>query len=189
MSRRLKKTLSCIVLVSVAAVFGPVLIAAVAALISINLPPNRLQVRTEAQKLVSAYRDEEKNKFMLSTTALPPDGAECGYEPVELFPGDQLMLPAKERRFTHYWGYFILDDWRSDFEWEDFNKRIAEELDENSSQFQLGFLRRCINFTLARPVCMSQVEDLVRATAKRVPRSLGGTQSIHRGTVNDVVCL
>ncbi len=99
------------------------------------------------------------------------------------------MESAKEGRFTHYWGYFILDDWRSDFEWESFNNRIAEELDENGSQFQLGFLRRCINFTLARPVCMSQVEDLVRATAERVPRSFGGTESIHRGTVNDVVCL
>ncbi len=189
MRPRIKKIGVSLVLLSLGAVFGPLLIAVVAAIISTNTPPNPLQVRPEAQRLVSALRDEEKNRFVLNRMAPLPDGAECGYEPSQLFPGDQFGKSIEEGRFTSYWGYFILNDWRNDFEREAFNDRIAEELEANSGQFELGFLRRCITFTLARPICMSQVEHLVSTTANKVPRSLGGTQSILHGTINDVVCL
>lgn len=89
-------------LLGLGAFFGPVLLAALVTFISINRPPDPLQVRTEAQKLVSALRDEEKNRFALSSMAPLPDGAECGYEPSELFPGDQFGESIQKRRFTSY---------------------------------------------------------------------------------------
>lgn len=189
MLRWLIRLLLGIGFVGIATIFGPLLVAAIATLVSINTPPEPWEARSEAEKLVSIFRDEQKNVIVLASRIWPEDGAECGYEPTLLFPGGQFLESAHEARFTPYWGYYMLDNWRSDFEWEAFNARVAEEIERTTSQFELGFLRRCVTTTLVRDVCMERVETLIRSSANNVDRNLGGTESIHAGTLNDVICI
>lgn len=192
MKRRLKKCGIATLIFGLGAVLGPLFVISIATTISLLSPDNPLETRSEAEQLLAIYRDQEKNRIGLSFTVQPSDGMECGYDPVELFPGDQLLEAAETKRFTPYMGYFILDRWRKDTKRDLVNSELASTLSSNRSQFEIGFLRRCASWTLTRSACLNRVENLVRAAGRGIDRSWDTNRTspfFAYGTENDVICL
>ena len=192
LKRRLRQFGVTIVLLGLGTLLGPLLVASITTVISLNSDKDPWEARSDAEQLLALFREEEKNHVVFVHSTMPDDGKECGYDPTQLFPGDQLLESAQEKRFTPYMGYFMLDQWRKDVKWDEFNSDLVEALETNRSQFEIGFLRRCVSWTLARGLCMTHVEDIVRTVGNDVPRSFDETRTtvfFGYGTENDVVCL
>lgn len=178
-------------LLALGTVFGPLIVALGLAVIFADLEPNPLNPRSEAERLLAMFRDEEKNRIVMYRTSMPPDGAECGYDPSELFPED-FTESLMEKRFSPHSGYMLLHQWRRDTKWAEFNADLAEALEAKRSSIEIGFLRRCVSWTLARSVCMEHIDGLVRSVGKDVGFHNDQTRKspfFGYGTENSVVCL
>ena len=140
------------------AVFGPVIIALVAAAIEPETDSYGFPI--ESSKLIDAYQDRLPPRRIFLTIMPPDDGAECGYDPEIVFPdGMERMFEARQKGFyADYQGYYALDRWRGENRDRDWIEAIASKLGEQMSPFQAGFLRRCIESTLFADLCMKEVE-------------------------------
>ena len=156
---------------------GPVAIAAVGAVIEAYRAHNEISYSgDEAWLLLEEAEDFEEERsrgeFKYISPVPPMDGKECGYEPKQLFPPDtdQFSSAIDERRFTDYIGYDILDRWRHETRDEEWLMAKSIELDAKVGQFQLGFLRRCIAYTLFQGVCYDRAMNLIADVTENIQR-------------------
>lgn len=171
---------------TVGAIFGPILIAALAA--ALWPSTDRFGEPDEASKLVDAYQDRLEPGLLFLTILPPEDGAECGYRPDDVFPGgfDEMIEARRNRSYADYEGYRALDSWRSRNRDEDWIAAIATQIDEEMTPFEAGFLRRCIEATIFADMCMKRVEGY----GNSLPRFDGDWErySLAGGDEDKVVC-
>lgn len=153
----------------------PVLIAAGGAAFTSKNKEDRF---FEARRLIAVYQTHlPRNILFLSINS--DGGASCGYDPEKLAP--ETTSKADRERYTdelmasitgeRWWVEEQDDIWLSD---------IADRISNSNSAFTVSFLRRCIEGTALRPLCISHVSqldqgveyspkklDLRRAIAKR----------------------
>jgi hypothetical protein len=160
--RRHARSISAILLwLAVGAVFGPVAIAGGAAAFR-GSRPDAMGRASEVEKLVDAYRDRLPRHVLFLTLVPPPDGEECGYDPETLFPDRvQAMHPqGRTDVYADHQGYRELDRWRSRRRDEAWIRAITAAIHNRMSEFQIGFLRRCIQSTLFAGLCAKEVERI-----------------------------
>ena len=149
MKKHLVRVLGVFSLLIIGAVLGPVAIAAFSAWANAE---DELGVTktSEASRLVAAYRQRLPRHRLFLSIISPEDGTECGYEVDELFPErfDGLAESVRSQSFTEYAGYYALDRWRNDSRDEEWIVAITASIGEQMSEFEAGFLRRCIEATL-----------------------------------------
>ncbi|OAN99076.1 hypothetical protein A8B75_19420 [Sphingomonadales bacterium EhC05] len=145
-------------LLTIGAVAGPVAIAVISAWVNAE---DELGVTktSEASRLVAAYRQRLPRHRLFLSIIPPEDGTECGYEVDDVFPDGfgRLVEAVRSQRFTEYAGYYALDRWRNKNRDEEWIAAITTSIDEQMSDFEAGFLRRCIEATLFSDICMKQV--------------------------------
>ena len=189
MKRFAKRCLIAATLLLVGAIFGPVIIAvggAARAAKPITFPGHQ---RNEADLLVRAYRDRLPVGFLFMTVAMPEDGKECGYDPQEVFPKsfEQFEGSARQKKYSDYAGYWVLDHWRSQSSDDEWLGAVTQKIDDDMSDFEAGFLRRCIEGTLFSSLCMKEVapygDRIERFDHKRPASPLRGF-----GVEDQIVC-
>jgi hypothetical protein len=160
MRRHARSILAILLWLALGAVFGPVAIAGGAA--AFRGSPDALDRVSEAEKLVDAYRDQLPRHVLFLTLAPPPDGEECGYQPEIIFPGGvQARYPqGRTDLYADYQGYLELDRWRRSRRDEAWIRAITATIHDRMSEFQIGFLRRCIQSTLFAGLCAKEVERI-----------------------------
>ena len=149
------------IIVSLAVLFGwiagPIMYAALAA-----LSPGERSYGTNVEivRLLDVYRANLRSHFLFRSIASHPDGRECGYEPEEIMP-DQIwaMGDARKEEFNAYEGYYALNRWIGQQKDEAYISRIGENILSRVSQYEIQFLRRCIESTVLSPVCMNRVSS------------------------------
>ena len=159
MPRTAKRIFWTVGLVLAGAILGPVVFAAASAALVAKQDGSPLHRRNEADLLIDAYRSRLPVGIMFMTVMLPEDGKECGYKPEQVFPNafDELEIGARQKRYTDYLGYWVLDHWRNKTQDEEWLSAVAQEIDNDFSDFEAGFLRRCIQATVFSPLCMNRV--------------------------------
>ena len=190
MKLRLVRIAGAFLLLAMGATLGPVLIAAIAARVNQEQPFGFGEMR-EAERLVAAYRQRLPRHLLFLTIFGPDNGAECGYDPSEVFPDeiDQLTDSVRKQKFNDYAGYYALDQWRNRSRDEEWIAAIRDKIDEQMSRFEVGFLRRCIEATIFSPICMKRVsefgdsEEIPRFDHNRLTRTIMG-----EGIEDQIVC-
>lgn len=154
------------------AVLGPIMIAAFGA----AAPPKHMPVlsakEVEVGKLVEAYRARLPRGRLFLTIASPPDGAECGYEPETVFPGrmDAIGESQESDAWSDYEGYLALHSWRSDREGEEFITAVQDRMNDTMTRFEAGFLRRCIESTVASRFCSARIKAIGKTVERFDPK-------------------
>ena len=173
----IKTTAKVASLLAVGTVLGPVVIAALGAGIgAYRADTDELYPSDEAWLLLQEaeeYREyQERGNLILVNPMRPMEGKECGYEPKQLFPLDSERVPDAllEKRFTDNIGYHVLDRWRHETRDEEYNSARGSALDEAAGQFKLGFLRRCIAYTLVQGACHSWTLSLITEATVNISR-------------------
>lgn len=159
MQKIVKRSVSTLSLVLLGAVLGPLIVAAASAALDANQEDSPFQKQNEAARLVNAYRSRLPVGILFMSVPLPEDGKECGYEPEHVFPDatNQMLRSGRENRYADYTGYWVLDHWRNSVRDEEWISAISQKIDDDLSDFETGFLRRCIDATLFSTICMSRV--------------------------------
>lgn len=159
MPRTATRILSAVGLVLAGAILGPVAFAAASAAWVAKEDRSPMNRRNEAELLVNAYRSRLPVRIFFLTVMQPENGKECGYNPEQIFPNafDELAEGQRGKRYTDYVGYWVLDHWRDETQGEEWLTAVTQELDDDLSDFEAGFLRRCIEATIFSPMCMSRV--------------------------------
>lgn len=184
-------------LVGMSAVFiagmllGPPLIALLAATPQIfdqqPLPWERFEPSIELFEVYQA-NTSDPFRFTLEAPSVLNHGAECGYDPNQVFEGgeEQLFAAREANQWVDLEGYILVWLWARRYERENYHTQIARELEGTFSRFETDFLRRCIKGTILAPICMHQVERV----AARVDS--GDSAAWHNlsgaGYENRVVC-
>ena len=160
MNKVASKSLIVASLLMAGAVLGPVMIAAGGAAIAANSVDSPMYKRNEADLLVRAYRERLRVGYLFMSVIMPENGKECGYDPDIIFPesSEQLATSARERKYTEYAGYWVLDRWRNQTADDEWLGAVTQKIDDDMSDFEAGFLRRCIEATLFSSACMKRVE-------------------------------
>ena len=142
----------------IGATLGPLAIAAFSAWAEADNQMDYTET-SEASRLVAAYRQRLPHFHLFLSVIPPEDGTECGYDNNDVFPDsfDQLTDSMRSQKFTEYAGYYALHLWRNDTRDEEWVSAITDSIDEKMSDFEAGFLRRCIEATLFSDFCMKQV--------------------------------
>ncbi|AXB80184.1 hypothetical protein TQ38_026700 (plasmid) [Novosphingobium sp. P6W] len=174
-------------MVILGAVIGPILFAICAA----AMPGRSLlgDEHTEAKRLLSAYQSKLPPPELLTIAAFRKDGLECGYESKKIFPdaGAQFLISGKQRKFTDYAGYVVLDNWRNSSRVAEWISALTYQIEDDMSRFKIGFLRRCIEYTAISKACMSRVgvysDKVARFKHGREPWPLDGF-----GVEDQIVC-
>lgn len=111
-----KKIGISVLLFIMGAIFGPLIFAAVMTAISVNREETYIYTASEADLFIENYRDNLSANRLFLTMMPPPDGKECGYEPLMLFPRawHEMIEGQQEGKFSDYAGYYVLDQWRND---------------------------------------------------------------------------
>jgi len=188
MKRFARRILIAVSLLIVGAVLGPVSLAAVAAYITSD-QDDEFGEHREAARLVDAYQDNLRPGRLFLTLASPEDGAECAYDPDQLFPNSmqQFDESTDTKAFTDYVGYLALDRWRNRTRNEEWIGAVAVQLNEQMSDFETGFLRRCIEGTVFSQLCMERVEAFSNS-APRFDHSRDPIPVLGMGIENEIVC-
>lgn len=140
------------------AVLGPLILAAGSAYIYTSEDDFGSD---EHGRLIDAYQDSlEPHRLFLSIIP-PEDGAECGYNPDDVFPDsiNGMASAFNNGSYASYSGYWALDEWRNKQRDEAYIAAIELEMSEEVSQFEAGFLRRCIEGTLFAEPCKRRIES------------------------------
>lgn len=175
------------IMVILGAVIGPILFAICAA----AMPDRSLlgDEHTEAKRLVNAYLSKLPPPELLIIVAFHEDGSECGYDRKKVFPDEkaQYFLSGKQRKFTDFAGYIVLDNWRNSSRYAEWTSTLTYQIEDSMSRFKIGFLRRCIEYTVISKACMSRVaaysDKLARFKHGRQPWPLDGF-----GVEDQIVC-
>jgi hypothetical protein len=148
------------------AILGPVLIAAFLSIM--QDPDDPFASPGEASRLVDAYRERLPNRVLFHSVVAPENGKECDYDSDVIFPDvmKQMDVSASQHKFTYYSGYHVLDQWRNRSHDEEWIGAIVGAINQDMSNFEITFLRRCIEATVFSPICMSRVS----AFGGKVPR-------------------
>ncbi len=148
------------------AIIGPIVAAAV---LAVAAPSEVYGRNNEAAKLVEVYRSRLRPFLLFLTIARPENGSECGYNSETIFPRGLYAFKdmRKTGQYNDYVGYYALHTWSGNSSDDRWIANMTIALDERLSSFEAGFLRRCIESTVASTMCMSRVERLGRS----VPRS------------------
>lgn len=139
-------------------VVGPLVLAAGSAFISAW---SRNSESVEVARLIDAYRDSLEPHRLFLTISSPDDGMECGYDPETIFPnGLRNAAQAFESgEYIPYSGYMALDRWRNEHRDDAYIAAIEQKMSQEVSEFEAGFLRRCIEGTLFADICKGKVES------------------------------
>lgn len=140
-------------LLAAGALLGPVVFAGIGAALAVSDPEDYPTKWQETQRLVEAYRARLPRGRLYTTIASPQNGVECGYNVAAIFPD----VYSESRQFGYWNGYQALDHWR-DMNWkrqriEEFGEAIGADMNE----FEVVFLRRCIEATVLQPLCMAKI--------------------------------
>ncbi len=139
------------------AMFGPVLIAAIAALDDEKefMPPKHDQ----AALLIEAYRSNLPEFALFLTISQEPHAENCGYDEKNIFPDgvDAIIDARRSGRFSPLEGYMAMNHWAAKLQDENYLYAITEEIRKEHSPFQIEFLRRCIQSTIFSGACMKHV--------------------------------
>ncbi|MDJ0644155.1 MAG: hypothetical protein QNJ15_15185 [Erythrobacter sp.] len=189
MASILRRTLLVGTLLIIGTVFGPLLIAVGGAAIVANQGEHDLERSNEAWALVEAYGNELRPGRLYLTIIPPPDGEECGYDPSVLFPAgwDDIAKSHDERSFTDYVGYYVLDHWRSETRDAEYLSAIAQRIDDDLSDFEIAFLRRCISSTLFSSVCMERISGF-NDGVERYDHDRKASPLLGWGIEDEIVC-
>ena len=141
-----------LLLLVIGAIFGPLIIAVVSAGFSANRSAEPWG-SDEASRLVNAYRERLPAGRLFLSLPHSEDGRECGYSPEQVFPD----MSLNNDRFTDYGGYWYMDQWRNSTRDAEYISAITQSVDDDLSEFEAGFLRRCIESTLFSALCMEGV--------------------------------
>ncbi|WP_162789593.1 hypothetical protein [Altererythrobacter sp. ZODW24] len=183
-----KRSAKGLILLSVGAIFGPVLIAAVSAAYTVSRGQESRE-SNEASRLVEAYRERLPVHHLFLSTRLPEDGQECGYNPDQVFPKrfEQLDVSLASHKFSDYAGYWYMDRWRNKTRDEEYIEAIIQSIDDDLSDFETGFLRRCIEGTLFSSLCMDRVSGR-GDTVKRFDHGRPAWPMAGYGVEDQIVC-
>ena len=141
----LRNIIGLLAIFAAGAVFGPVLIAAVSALHDEAVYPEE-----RAERLLATY-DARPLGAPLPMPRMAPrgKGAECGYDPAQLFSDDEVDPRTQasllvERRFSDYEGYMALDNWSQENRDRGQSAALAHYIDKKYSNFEIEFLNGCM---------------------------------------------
>lgn len=180
-----KKLAIFITIFGLGMVVGPLVLAAGAAFI---FAWGKESEPVEVARLIDAYRDSLEPHRLFLTTSARDNGMECGYDPETVFPnGLRNAAQAFENgEYIPYSGYMALNRWRNEYRDDAYIAAIEQKISQEVSQFEAGFLRRCIEGTLFADVCKGKVESFgskVDRFGRNLPRI--GFASGHE---DEVVC-
>lgn len=181
-----KRALLAVAIFAFGAIFGPLLIAGIAALHDDTLG---MYEPSEATKLVEAYQSKLPPLRLFLTVEPPDEGKACGYEPSQLFPTgiDEMASARKEKRFSDYEGYYALEGWASDLKDKAFVAEITEKIEKTMDRREMEFLRHCIQSTLFSGVCMREVEKF-GDRVERFPNEPRDWYFLASGHEQEVIC-
>ncbi|MCB2082635.1 MAG: hypothetical protein KDD90_01075 [Sphingomonadaceae bacterium] len=176
-------------LLAMGGIVGPVAFAAVASALTATEPHYDSFDENEYSRLVEAYRARLPGLRLFMTIIPPEDGKECGYDPQALFPDqdNQVLDSTDKRSFTDYVGYLAMDRWRNNSRDDEYIAAITDNISERMSEFEAGFLRRCIEATVFSSACMSRVEAFGN-TAERFDHNREPFPIIGWGIEDEIVC-
>jgi hypothetical protein len=186
-----KKLLRLSAIFLAGAVFGPPAIAVLAASPAAFDEPLPWEKYERSRKLFEVYRANSGDRlrfFLPDDRPIGSFGAECGYQPDQVFEGkeNQLYAAREANQWVDLEGYILTRVWTGHHQNDNYHAEIAKELESAFSQFESEYLRRCIEGTLLAPICSYQVSKV----ASRVDQSSKNTwhNVLGAGYEDRVVC-
>ena len=139
------------------AVFGPIMVAAIAALDDEldYVPP----AEDQAAKLIETYEANLPSGLFFTSIYREPHVKNCGYDETELFPEglDEMLNARRKGRFSLFEGYEAIDVWARELRDMAYIAAITDKIRQEHSPYEIEFLRRCIQSTVFSHTCMKHV--------------------------------